>query len=429
MKFKSILLKSFLIMGGIAFSGLLQAQKTKVVSAYNYNKAFLRDKECDELADGKEAIEKAMEHEKTNRWAKTWYYAGNIYFNIATAMKGKCEDVEPEALTKSVEAYTKALKYNFEDEELKNVDLDTQEGAMKFMMALSNQDTEYDDQAYTADIVGRRFPGLSNMLINKGVEQFQDEKDYKGALESFESSIFLSSFSGKLDTSILYYAGIAAERVPDTSKAIEIYEQLIQVGYVGKEDGPRVHSYLAKLYKAQGKKDKALKVIQKGRDRFPENNALIVEELEYFLQAGKDQEALQNLKTAIEKDPENEVLHYAKGTVHDKLDQTEKAVKSYKKAIELKEDYYDAYFNLGALFYNTGAEWNNKANEYGIDELDKIDAAEAKANENFEKAVPHLEKALELKPGNAQTAQPLLKIYAILGETEKYKALKAEFSN
>jgi len=72
----------------ISFSAI--AQKAKVVSAYNYNKSYERDKDCDELVKGIESIEPAVKDPKTNTWAKTWYYGGNLYFNAALTKDEEC---------------------------------------------------------------------------------------------------------------------------------------------------------------------------------------------------------------------------------------------------------------------------------------------------------------------------------------------------
>ena len=56
------------------------AQKNKVVSAYNYNKAFTRYQKCSELSKGITEIDAAIIHDVTKSWAKTWYYRGSQTF-------------------------------------------------------------------------------------------------------------------------------------------------------------------------------------------------------------------------------------------------------------------------------------------------------------------------------------------------------------
>ena len=71
-----------LVIASLVFSSV-SAQKSKLVSAYNYNKSYERDKDCSELEKGIEAIELVTKNESTAKLLKTWYYGGNLYFNAA----------------------------------------------------------------------------------------------------------------------------------------------------------------------------------------------------------------------------------------------------------------------------------------------------------------------------------------------------------
>jgi len=126
----------------------LIAQKAKVVSAYNYNKSYERDKECSELVKGIESIEPATKEIKTSRWAKTWYYGGNLYFNAALTDDKECASKFPDALDKTFDYYLTSIKFNILDETAHDLDLDKQEDAMKFVGFLMNRDTKYEDRTY-----------------------------------------------------------------------------------------------------------------------------------------------------------------------------------------------------------------------------------------------------------------------------------------
>ena len=74
--------KTVLTITTIVVASLGFAQKAKVVSAYNYNKAFERSLKCSELVNGLTAINEAINDAEAKEWAKTWYYRGNLYFNV-----------------------------------------------------------------------------------------------------------------------------------------------------------------------------------------------------------------------------------------------------------------------------------------------------------------------------------------------------------
>ena len=145
----------------------VNAQKANVVTAYNYNKAFERDKECSDLEKGIVAIEEAVKDEKTGSWAKTWYYGGNLYFNAALNKDEECRAKFDNAIDKTMEFYLNALKYNIEDEGSNQLDLENAEDQQKFMGYIMNRKTSYDDPTYTRDILGNKFPYLANALLHE----------------------------------------------------------------------------------------------------------------------------------------------------------------------------------------------------------------------------------------------------------------------
>ncbi|MBR9832672.1 tetratricopeptide repeat protein [bacterium] len=420
MKTKTIALLGIALIGGsTAF-----AQKSKVISAFNYNKSFQRDKDCSELKKGIAAIESAANESSTNTWAKTYYYGGNLYFNALTAAPEDCRASIPNALDKSMEFYTKMLKYNVEDNEsIKNADLNTEAGRAMLKNVISNKQTKYEDSDWHRDVMGYKIPVMANAYINKGVEAFQN-KDPKGALENFETSMYLTELNNRIDTLAIYNSALAAENSQQYDKALKYYSKLIELNH----EGAKVYGYKAALYRKMGDTTSAVATIQEGRKAYPEDKALIIEELDYYLQTGKSVEALKNLDLAISKDPENSLLVFARGTIHDKMENFEKAEADYKKALELKPDYFDAAYNLGAMYFNQAAVYNNKANELNYKETTKIKEATAKAQEYFAKAKGPLKKAHEIDPSDRATMDSLMKVYINEGDNENYKIMKAKLT-
>ena len=66
-----------------------------------------------------------------------------------------------------------------------------------------------------------------------------------------------------------------------------------------------------------------------------------------------------------------DVKNLDEGSIYDQKKEFVKAEADYKKAIELKADYFDALYNLGALFFNNGAEIYNQANDLPLKEIKK----------------------------------------------------------
>ncbi len=400
------------------------AQKNKVMSAYNYNRSFERDKDCSELIKGIEAIEEASKNPSTNTWAKTYFYGGELYFNALTKAKEDCKARIPNALEKSKDFYLNLIKYNMENNETaKNADLSTEGGRKQLINAVNTGKPTFEDKDWHMDAMGNKLPAISNAYINKGVEAFQ-AGDPKKALENFEVSLFISELLNKTDTLAIYNSALASENSQQYPKALKYYNTLTDLQY----GGAKMYTYKAALYRKMGDTTSSVATVQNGRKAYPEDKGLIIEELDYYIQTGKSAEALKNLDLAISKDAENSLLYFARGTIHDKNESFDKAAADYKKALELKPDYFDAAYNLGAMYFNKAANYNNEANNYKYTETTKIKEATKNAETYFSKAKEPLLKAHEIDPTDKGTIDSLMKIYINEGDNENYKKMKAKLT-
>lgn len=366
----------------------LQAQSSKVVSAYNYLNYYLKDKtDVENLKNAQENIDAASLNEGTALKPKTWYYRGNVYWAIQESKDPAVVALSSNPLLTAVESYKKVYELD-----------------AKY---------EFADECYQKAMVGYRNLGI--MSFNKN--------DFNGALGYFESTTELAAKKGVVDTSAIENSAIAAMRAGNAAKSQQYLKQLI--GYNTDKDGTR---YLQLIRVQKEAKDTAasLKTLAEGRQKFPNDQKLLTEELNNYLQAGKSAEAEKLLAIAIEKDPTNHLLHYASGTIFEDLNKRELAIAAYKKAIELKPDFWEGYFNLGALYNNEAKRLQDIANNEKDNK--KYEAGKKLAEAEFNLALPNLEKALELAPKDSPDLQPLLKtlkqIYSLLNMTDKYNEMK-----
>jgi tetratricopeptide (TPR) repeat protein len=168
----------------------------------------------------------------------------------------------------------------------------------------------------------------------------------------------------------------------------------------------------------------ALTTINKGRQKYPEDNNLIIQGLNIYLQSGRDKEAYDQLDAAIAKDPGNSNLYFAKGTLSDKLGKGDDAAASYKKAIELKPDFFDSNYNLGAMYFNQAADLANKANNIPASKMAEYESAKKKYEAKFKEAQPYLEKAFQINPKDEATIQSLRQLYGRIGDMQKAAEMK-----
>ncbi|WP_170227004.1 tetratricopeptide repeat protein [Luteibaculum oceani] len=359
-------------------------QKSAQVTAYNY----MKDAEFTKAYD---MIKKASEHEKTANDPKTYYYMGQILMAMAGSQDVEQRTYVEDPLQKGVAAWKKCLK------------LDTKE--------------KYSDD------IKMKIPQTENMLLNMGVKMYNEEK-FAEAYELFKTANIMASVLDQSDSLAIFNAAVSAEKAGQFEDAIEMYKLSSEIQYQTQSS---ILS-MAKIYKENlNDTAAALNTLKEARTAYPNDQGLIIEELNIYLQGRKFQEAADNLELAIKNDPENAILHYALGSAYDNMGNIEKAKVSYKKALELKPDYFDAAYNYGAMVYNQGVELTKQANELDYRTKGKqIDALNAKANEKFKEAVVLLENAHNIDPEDKSTISSLTQLYVRLKMNDKYKEMKAK---
>ncbi len=378
------LIISALLLFAVSFS---MGQDSKVVSAFNYRKP-----QYYQLDKAKQAIDEASVHEKTMLKPKTWYYRGLIYQDIAVTTDQKFKDLDPKPLTVALQSYLKAL-------------------------LLDSKKSLYNE-------IILQLTQMSVLLINKGIEDF-NQSSFELALENFENSLRIDSLPdlSRIDTMTIFNAGVAADKAKNYDKALKYYSLAASYKY----EGPKVYTFIGNIYKEKGDTLKAVQTLKDGIASFPENNAtLMVELINFYLQADKTGEALEYLNLAIQNDPSNYSYYFARGTLYDKMKDFENAKISYEKSIELNKDYFDAYYNLGALFYNKAVELIKVANDIPAKEQKRYDETINNAKEQLKLAMPFLEKANELDPNEMNTLLSLKEIYVRLALYDKANAVKAK---
>ena len=363
----------------LMFTVIVFGQSNKVVSAYNYQKYGKLD-----LA--KEAIDEAAQNEKTVMSAKTWFYRGNIYYDIAMSIDSNYRKLDPDPLKVSFDSYMKAKEYDTKGE-------------------------------YTADI-DKYTQAIAEGYYNLGVMAYND-KDYKNSALNFEKAYITNKNFGRIDTTALYNAAVAASIGKENELAKQYYQQVIQLNY----QKPDVYSSLADIYKEEGDTAMAVKVVEKGREIFPNDFNLLVTEINISLATNDKAKAKQDLELAMQMDKTNPSIFFAVGTIYDQMGNIEQAVDAYQKAIALNPEYFEANYNLGALYVNQAADILDKANDLPLDAVAEYDKQKALADEMLNKAVPYLEKSLELNPEDVNTMVSLKEIYTRLGMTEKLKSV------
>ncbi len=360
----------------IAAASVAVAQK-QVVSAYNANKSG-------DYRSAAVYIEEAITIEKAALKDKTWRYRGEIYLNIANDSALAIEF--PNALWIAKDSYTKAkeldVKGNYEREIITGLGL------------------------------------VQTTAGNQGITDYTRD-NYTGAAAKFDLSAEVAGMFDVIDTMAVFNAALCYEKSGELDLAVARYKTCGSFGY----QVPNVYLFIANLLRQDGRIEEALTELQAARKSFPREQSLIIEELNIYLENKDYERAENNLKLAAEGDPTNEILWFSLGSVYDNLGKTELAAEAYLKALELNAEYFDANYNLGAMYFNEAVQGINAANDLWKPRMTKTESAEQKSLEDeaknrFLAARPYLEAAHKANPNDIDTIRSLRDIYARTGQDE-----------
>jgi tetratricopeptide (TPR) repeat protein len=284
------------------------------------------------------------------------------------------------------------------------------------------------EKAQELDVEGKLNKKIKEQydLLKKDFERLAIEKffipDYTAAYTAFSEVDIINQkpiMEGVVDTTLLYYAGMSASRADLMDESILYYEKAIQNDFKEAE----IYVFLKQKYFTIGDTAKGVETLEKGFKRFPDNQAVLIELINYYLLAGKGENALEYLKIAQDEDPENLSFIFAEATLYDKLGEPEKAKDTYMRCIEKDPNYFNAYYNLGVMYYNKAVEMYKAAEtiktpkEYGV--------AKDAADEVLKQALPYIEKAHEIDPAERSTLETLKTLYYRTQMTDKYNEVKA----
>jgi len=436
------------------------AQPQKVASAYQY----LRDEQPEKA---KVEIDAAINYESTKDDAKTWFYRGNTYLqlylgahmtdNLKKGMSG--EEVKAVLGNPiSVRRFKKlpnGEKFSYLYELivfLANDSVDHWEYPMdeKFRAL---DDGKLLDVAYNSYVKALEIepdfkkPELSPGTPQQGISNIGKlysfhgstalrADDYEGALKSFEKAIPIYKGSKDVEElSIIFYsAGFAAQSLADTAKAIDYYQKSVGPNMKNRN----IYINLANLYMKTDQTEKGLKAAEDGLKVIPGDLDLLITQANIYMHDGRSQEANELLSKAAEKDPTNKQLQYAIGVNYDKMardtNMTKEvqeasyiaSIEAYKRAVEIDSLFFNAAFNLGAMYYNTAADKLTTAGNLPYNATDEYNRLKDSAKEDFVSAIPYLEQAHRIDPKEHNTMIMLRTAYTQTGNTKAYKLIKAE---
>ncbi|MFA6758386.1 MAG: hypothetical protein WCR61_03570 [Bacteroidales bacterium] len=255
-----------------------------------------------------------------------------------------------------------------------------------------NEALKVDDRGRVTNDVIAHLEALKTRYYNEAMSSYALGK-FEVASYDFEKAADIAAHEiiGDIDTVFIYYAGLTAFMAKDHDRAIEFFNKALDHDYDGEGDA---YSYLAESYKAQSNIAMAKEVLNKGFNKYPSAQSILVSLINTYLESNDDpMKILDLIHQAQINEPDNATLHYAEGNVWKNLGELDKATASYKKSVEIDPTYYFGYFAIGAAHYDYAVDLQAKAAE----EMDdtKYEAMVKELETNLEAAITPFEKCFE----------------------------------
>jgi tetratricopeptide (TPR) repeat protein len=372
-------------------SKVVQAQQASLVIAYNMMQKG-------DLDNALKVVESAVQNPETANSAKAWYYKGWI------------------------------LKEQFK----KKGGIDPDFSLRRNAVAAFHKSIGFDTKAEFKKDCTKLIHFVCTSLYNEGTDAF-NEKKYKSAIVMFEEYVAdLSILSpDSVDHSSYFFLGYSCHHEKQEAKAKKYLEKCLALKY---EDAI-VYDFLAHIYEKEGKDAEAIKTIETGAVKFPNDKAIAISYVNMLMKRQKNKEAIPRIEKAIKLDPKSIDLYLVMGTACERMsvadpvkkaDYLDKAKEAYTKVLSLDSNVFMANYNLGIILYNGAVEKINDQS-YDIDIL-ALDDVLNQTTVLFKKALPYLERSLRLKPASKNTLIALEGIYVHVNAEEKLAQVREKLA-
>lgn len=301
--------------------------------------------------------------------------------------------------------------------------------------------------------------------------QVESKKETKEGNTTAANLLYASYEMDKTNLDNLYYAASYYMTAQDYDKSLQYFEDLKKANYTGEatnyyaknavseqeefygsdaeakknrdnqvrlklattprdEKSPSkkgdIAKYIALIYVQQGKNEQAKAALADAKAANPEDVSIMQAEAEVLLKMNDMEGYKAVVSKIVQKEPNNPDLFFNLGVTSSKTDPVA-AEGYYKKAIEIKPNYWQAHLNYAILKMRDESKIVDEMNKLGTSDKDnkRYEVLKKQRDDMFRAAIPSLEKAYELNPDSG-VGDTLLNVYGALELTDKKKALKAK---
>lgn len=386
--------------------------------------------------DAKNQIDQYLAVEKNAKDLEGWYTKAKIYSDIAGD-----SSIASKYPTARAEAFDALKKYISLDEKKQYLLL------------------QIDNYKPIMDIYQGYFKAGA-AAYNKG--------DYKDAYPNFQNCLATGSYmyenkwsTVSLDTNVVLYAGISAEKADLKDAAATYYSKLAEAKVHG-EGMDQIYKWLIVYY--ADKKDNANvnKYIALGKEVYPADSFWASYELDYLREQGDKAALFAKYKEMIAKYPDSATyrFNYAvelyqeayKAEPSQRPANSEEMIKeaqdNFKKVLVLKPNYAQPNLVLGQIAYNQGVDINAKAKAIKAptngkltpQQIEQKKSLREEMNKKFDEAIPYFEKVDQILGGQGKLKMDdksalkdaldlLITIYNQKGDKAKEDAYTEKYNN
>lgn len=372
-----------IFLASLGFSAL--GQKSRVLSV-------MQMIDSKKYTEAKEAIDLAVENERTANWHRTYFAKGLL-----------CQTAYEEGMGTKDSKLTRLY-----DGQL-YVAYDSYEKAL-----------ELDAREKIHASIAKLYYSLSNDFIQLGLAHYQ-KKEYPQALRAFEHALLVSKsklINVPADTNLVYNAALAAFESKNWEKAIAFLTGLHKDAFA-----PGASLFLVDAHLQNGDTLKAETTMLEGVQYYGYADSVVMYVVNWFVLAKRMDQAIEILDEAILRRPDNYRFHWALGLVYSEMENYEEAILHLRKAVDVTtEEQPELYYQLGVCYYNIGIDLREAA--LLIRENDAYLEVRDQYLAQFREAVEWLEKSYDLDPGNTSTISRLYQLYYQLQMKEKQETFQ-----
>ncbi len=403
------------------------AQKLDKIKELNKSKKY---------DEAKTQIDQFLAIEKNAKDQDGWYTKAKIYSEIAN--EASFSSKYPDARMQAFEALKKYISMD-EKKQYLLLQLDN----YKPMMDIYQGYFKDGAAAYNSGNYKVAYPNFKNCL-EAGAYMFDNKW----------STVVL-------DTNVVLYAGISAEKADMKDEAASYYSKLGDAKVHG-EGMDQIYKWLIVYYADKKDEPSVIKYIRLGEEVYPNDTFWASYELDYLREKSDKNALFAKYRELIAKYPDSTTyrFNYAVELYQDaykaEADQRpansdeliKEAQENFTKVLELKPDYAQPNLVLGQISYNQGVDLNAKAKAIKAPAGGKLTADQVKQKaalreemmKKFDAAIPYFEKVDQLLNGQGKLKMDdksalkdaldlLITIYNQKGDKDKEAAYTEKYNN